>query len=65
MFKCVISWGLKSISPPPPHWIKPADTAFRIRGGITSEGNADLSKQVPETSTWGNLPGQNENNRSA
>ena len=33
--------------------------------GITSEGNADLSKQVPETSTWCNLPGQNENNRSA
>ena len=33
--------------------------------GITSEGNADLSKQVPEASTWCNLPGQNENNRSA
>ena len=30
MFKCGISWGLESISPPPPHWIKPADTAFRI-----------------------------------
>ena len=32
---------------------------------ITSEGNADLSRQVPETSTWCNLPGQNKNNRSA
>ena len=28
--KCVISWGFESISPPPPYWIKPADTAFRI-----------------------------------
>ena len=44
-------------------WIWFADNwSFK---GITSEGNADLSKQVPETSTWGNLPGQNENNRSA
>ena len=54
--------SLQVLYTPCPWILFPDNWSFK---GITSEGNADLLKQVPETSTWCNLPGQNENNRSA